>query len=51
MFGTIFDLAMLFGIASAVVFLIGGLIKVFKYLCEKIFKIDVVAWLTSDDKQ
>lgn len=50
MLGIMFDTAMLFGIACVSVLLIGGLIKAVKYLCEKVLKIDIVAWLTSDDE-
>ena len=50
MLNTIFDLAMLFGIASSIFLLIGGLIKCFKYLCEKVFKFNIITWLTSDDE-
>lgn len=50
MFSALFNAAMLFGIASIIVLLIGGLMKIFKYLIEKIFKINIITWLTSDDK-
>lgn len=50
MLNTLIDMVMLFGIASILLFIVGGLIKIIKHLCEKVLKINIVAWLTSDDK-
>lgn len=50
MLNTIFDVAMLFGIASAIAIFLGAICEIVKYFIEKVFKINITAWLTSDDK-
>lgn len=47
---TLIDVAMLFGIACFIALFLGAICKAIKYILENIFKIDIVAWLTSDDE-
>ena len=48
---TIIDILMSFGLVSAITFIVVAIATLVKYILKKVFHIDIVEILTSDDKE
>ena len=46
---TIIDILVIFGLVSAITFIVVAIVSLVKYILEKVFHINVVKLLTSDD--